>query len=339
MNHKRDVIDRFITGDLPARINAGLETGQLARQSLAITDFEVARQEVLENFGEDAIDADGKLDDGYSTTPLGKRYLENQAAAATGRSRQAVVADIYNHLITFFGRFYQDGDFISKRRYSRNQRYAIPYNGEEVYLHWANNDQYYVKTAEHFHNYDWTAPNGVSVRFRLITANVEQNNVRGDNRFFVPWGEKTDWEAEARAVTVPVEYRPLTTEESQRYGNRNQQDKIIADAVNEIPGRISDAMEAFVALTGEHRRSGNDEPVSRLEHHLHRYTRAQQLGLLHPQGPPLFPLARAGLLSQKRGAEPRQLGRRGRAGRGRVVPADAAHQVRRRRSLRISRSD
>ncbi len=43
---------------------------------------------------------------------------------------------------------YQDGDFLSKRRYSRRERYAIPYNGEEVYLYWANHDQYYVKTAE-----------------------------------------------------------------------------------------------------------------------------------------------------------------------------------------------
>ena len=74
-------------------------------------------------------------------------------------------ADIYNRLHTFFGRYYQEGDFISQRRSSGNHRYAIPYNGEEVYLHWANSDQYYVKTDEHFRNYDWQAPNGVTVHF------------------------------------------------------------------------------------------------------------------------------------------------------------------------------
>ena len=96
-----------------------------------------------------------------------KRYLEAQAQAADGsRSRAAVEADVYNHLYTFFSRYYQDGDFISKRRYARNERYAIPYNGEEVYLHWANRDQYYVKTTEHFYNYDWNAPGGVAVQFR-----------------------------------------------------------------------------------------------------------------------------------------------------------------------------
>ena len=93
-------------------------------------------------------------------------------------------AAIYNNLFTFFSRYYEDGDFISKRRYSGKQRYAIPYNGEEVYLHWANSDQYYVKTDEHFRNYDWQAPNGVSVHFRLKNADVEQNNVKGDRRFF-----------------------------------------------------------------------------------------------------------------------------------------------------------
>ena len=100
--------------------------------------------------------------------PIGRRYLEAQEQAAQGgRTREAVEASIYNHLYTFFSRYYDEGDFISKRRYSRNNRYAIPYNGEEVYLHWANSDQYYVKTDEHFRNYDWKAPNGVSVHFRL----------------------------------------------------------------------------------------------------------------------------------------------------------------------------
>ena len=84
-----------------------------------------------------------------------------QAKAAGARSRDAIETSIYNHLICFFSRYYQDGDFISKRRYSKRERYAIPYNGEEVYLHWANHDQYYVKTAEHFTDYAFTAPNGV----------------------------------------------------------------------------------------------------------------------------------------------------------------------------------
>ena len=273
MNHKRDAIEKFISEQLPARIARELTRGDLARQSQAAADLEEARQIILENFGGDAIDPDGNLDDKYSGTPRGQDYLKAQSAAEPGRSRQAAEADIYNHLYTFFSRYYHDGDFISKRRYGRNQRYAIPYNGEEVYLHWANSDQYYVKTAEHFNNYDWKAPNGVSVYFRLEAANVEQDNVKGDRRFFVPLVEKTAWDADARAVTVPFEYRPLTVSESTRYGKQRQQGKIITAAVSEIPQRLPKVPEAVTALTGEHRRSGDDDPVSHLEHHLCQYTR------------------------------------------------------------------
>ena len=273
MNHKRDAIEKLISEQLPARIACELTRDALARQAKAAADIEEARQVILENFGRDAIDPDGDLDDKYSGTPRGQDYLEAQAAAEPGRGRQAVETAVYNHLYSFFSRYYQDGDFVSKRRYGRNQRYAIPYNGEEVYLHWANSDQYYVKTAEHFNNYDWKTPTAVSVHFRLEAANVEQDNVKGDRRFFVPLAEKTAWDADARAVTVPFEYRPLTVSESTRYGKQRQQDKIITAAVSEIPQRLPKVPEAVTALTGEHRRGGDDEPVSRLEHHLKQYTR------------------------------------------------------------------
>ena len=273
MNHKRDAVEKFISEDLPDRIAGELERGALDREERSAATLEKAREELLEQLGSAALDADGKLDDRYSGTPLGLRYLEAQAAAAPGRSRHAVETDVYNHLYTFFSRYYQDGDFVSKRRYSRSQRYAIPYNGEEVYLHWANSDQYYVKTAEHFNNYDWTASNGVAVRFRLEAANVEQDNVKGDKRFFVPLGKKTSWDDEARTVTVPFEYRPLAAQETVRYGARSQQDKIIEAAVDEIPRRLNRSPEALAALMGERRRNGSDEPVSYLEHHLRQYTR------------------------------------------------------------------
>ncbi len=274
MNHKRDAIERFISEGLPARIAGDLDQGALDREARVTANLEKARQKVVANLGSRALDADGELSTAYADTPVGREYLDAKAAAEYRRSRQAVESDTYNHLYTFFSRYYQDGDFISRRRYSRNERYAIPYNGEEVYLHWANSDQYYVKTGEHFHNYDWKAPNGVSVRFRLEAANVEQNNVKGDRRFFLPLVEKTDWDETARSVTIPFEYRPLTVKEKSRHGQRNhQQDKIIADAVIEIPQRLKAVPEALPALTPERRRNGNGEPVSHLEHHLRQYIR------------------------------------------------------------------
>lgn len=83
--------------------------------------------------------------------------------------------EVYSHLANFFKRYYNDGDFISLRRYKKDV-YAIPYEGEEVKLHWANHDQYYIKTSEYLKNYGFKLPNEKSVKFELKEASTEQNN-------------------------------------------------------------------------------------------------------------------------------------------------------------------
>ena len=55
--------------------------------------------------------------------------------------------EVYDRLFGFFRRYYSEGDFVAKRVYKPGV-YAIPYEGEEVTLHWANKDQYYIKTSE-----------------------------------------------------------------------------------------------------------------------------------------------------------------------------------------------
>ena len=273
MNHKRDAVERFITEQLPASVTAELDSGPLAQQAWAEAHREEVAQRVRAALGDTAIDHNGGLAAIHHSLPIGQEYLEAQQRAADGsRGRDAVEAAIYNHLHTLFSRYYEDGDFISKRRYSHNQRYAIPYNGEEVYLHWANSDQYYVKTDEHFRNYDWKAPNGVSVHFRLKSADVEQNNVKGDRRFFIPRVSETEWDTGGSAITVPFEYQPLSGSEPAKYGKTYTQDKIIEEAVSNIPSQPGASPEAVAALSGEHHYNGNG-PVSRLEHHLRRYVR------------------------------------------------------------------
>ena len=273
MNHKREAIHRFIDEKLPAAVSDALDSGPLARQVQSSTALEAVAQQVRDTLGPDAIDERGTLDAQWHSIPLGQTYLDAQSqAAGDSRGPAAVEADIYNHLYNFFRRYYQDGDFISKRRYSRKHRYAIPYNGEEVYLHWANSDQYYIKTDAHFRNYDWNAPSGVAIRFRLDNANVEQNNIKGERRFFLPLTDHVRWDNDARAVTIPFEYRPLNTSEKAAYKSRNTQENIIAHAVTAIPHTLAHTATAIAALTGERRRNGKDEPVTRLEHHLRRYT-------------------------------------------------------------------
>ena len=324
MNHKRDVIEKFITEKLPKSVAAELDRGPLVQQTQAADALEQARQAVRNGLGDQAFDASGDLEAAYHGTPLGKGYLEAKSRAADGsNTRVAIGTKIYNHLYIFFSRYYQDGDFISKRRHSKRERYAIPYNGEEVYLHWANSDQYYIKTAEHFRDYDWKAANGVTVRFKVQRAYVEQNNVKGDKRFFLPLGSEPSWDEERREIIIPFEYRPLTPQEANKHGNQNQQKGIIAEAVAAIPQQLGGAAQAVTALTQERRRNGNG-PVSNLEHHLLQYTRRNTSDFFIHKDLKGFLARELDFYLEERSAEPGRNGACWRAdGRG-LVPDDAA---------------
>ena len=89
-------------------------------------------------------------------------------------------SDVLAGLHAFFARYYIDGDWISRPYYRKNV-YAIPYNGEEVALHWANRDQYYIKSAATLRDYRFTvAPNTV-LRFALREADIETDNNKTQN--------------------------------------------------------------------------------------------------------------------------------------------------------------
>ena len=271
MNRKREVIERFITDDLPKAVAEQLDSGALADQAQAAAELEEVTQQIRSTLARDAIDADGNLVK-FQDTDIGKKYIALRAKVGGDQGHDALEAAIFNHLYAFFSRYYQDGDFISKRRYSKRQRYAIPYNGEEVHLHWANRDQYYIKTGEHFRDYSF-AVRDITVHFKLQVADVEQDNVKGDTRFFLPCAEAPDWDEEAKRLDLPFEYRPLTEQEGITYGKKNQQEAIITKAVAEIPKQLDEVPDALAALTGERRRNDDGQAVSFLEHHLRQYTR------------------------------------------------------------------
>lgn len=136
---------------------------------------------------------------------------------------------VFSHLLAFFSRYWQDGDFISQRRY-KGDTYAIPYAGEEVVLHWANKDQYYTKSGENFSNYNFKLPEengkpGRTVHFRLVAADTAKDN-RKDNdkdRRFALIAAQTrtrvdDNGDEVEETLLPVEEIP---------GNDGQRDLLI----------------------------------------------------------------------------------------------------------------
>ncbi|MBB3061084.1 DNA methyltransferase [Microbulbifer rhizosphaerae] len=98
--------------------------------------------------------------------------------------------EVYDALVTFFNRYYDEGDFLSRRVY-KDGTYAIPYQGEEVVLHWANKDQYYIKSSETLRDYSFrlnphtseAEPDPLRVHFKLVDAEAgaQNNNKESDN--------------------------------------------------------------------------------------------------------------------------------------------------------------
>ncbi len=109
-----------------------------------------------------------------ATMPIVAEYNQLQKQLVSGFDMAALESDVYSALFSFFNRYYDEGDFISKRRYKEGV-YALPYEGEEVKLYWANQDQYYIKTSENFRDYTFMAEE-ITVHFRLVDATTEQNN-------------------------------------------------------------------------------------------------------------------------------------------------------------------
>ena len=114
------------------------------------------------------------------TPPESPKVMEIKKRMAASADITALENEVYSHLTTFFSRYYDEGDFVSKRRYKDNT-YAIPYNGEEVKLYWANADQYYIKTSEYFKNYTFRIADHRAVHFVLKEASTEQNNNKAQN--------------------------------------------------------------------------------------------------------------------------------------------------------------
>ena len=163
---QREITDYFenrlpkkITEILAPFASAGKES---IRQRIAAIENEIAQLGMT-------IDA---LPD---NAPKKLEYISLNKQLAQGADISALESDVYSALFSFFNRYYDEGDFISKRRYKEGV-YAIPYEGEEVKLYWANQDQYYIKTSENFKDYTFVTEEGISVHFRLVDATTEQNN-------------------------------------------------------------------------------------------------------------------------------------------------------------------
>ena len=193
------------------------------------------------------------------------KILKAQTAAGTDIS--ALENEVFSHLAKFFSRYYEGGDFISKRRY-KDDAYAIPYSGEEVKLYWANADQYYIKTSEYFKNYSFVLPTSRrKVHFVLRDADTEQNNNKAANnmeRRFQLCEENCIAEEDGELnISFTYELMPKTT----------KQDALVKDAEAKIIYSFAEGKYAdFAELVNEKVPTEKNKERTLLMKHLQDYT-------------------------------------------------------------------
>lgn len=229
MNMKSAEVEEFISNDLPPLIEGAVATIEQDNLTRAKKEYEEAQQKAREV----------GLGDNLEQAPVVKIAKEKLRQA---RESAAQPTEIYKHLHNFFGRYYDSGDFLSLRRYkaSGKEAYLIPYNGEEVKLHWANADQYYIKTAANYQSYIFTVGSDDSlrrVRFHVVDANVERDNIKeadDQKRRFVLSKHDAVTHDEEGTLLIAFEHRPLTTAEAKQYvGNGEAQQRQLNGAARD----------------------------------------------------------------------------------------------------------
>jgi adenine-specific DNA-methyltransferase len=281
LNSRREEIERYFDEELPTLLEevAGQE-GAVRRTELESTV--AALREKLEDSATglglaSAFDG-GVLHDMLASLPLGKDYVsaleDLERFDAESPFAESELDRLYNQLYVFFRRYYRDGDFEPQPRRAQAARYSVPYGGEDVHFYWRSFGSHYIKTVEELRSYQFSAGKQV-VRFELVTAYEEPDNVKGTSRYFVPVVADCEQRlvpGSPPAFVIPFAFRRLTADEEKRYAARSEeldgatvQDRIVADLGEKIPAPSGIAK-------------------SELVRHMRRYTaRARRDYFVHPR--------------------------------------------------------
>jgi len=197
---KQKEIETFIETTLRENVQKSFEKHKEKGFDDIIKEFDSVKKECIQILGNDCFDENDnikkekikldndilpnsditELDRQLQIIELLKKYNKIKKESETARQKLAAInnvqADVFNDLYNFFSRYYEDGDFVPKYRFSiKNYKYAIPYNGEEVKLYWANYNQYYIKSGLLFKDYAFTIEK-FKIIFRIETAQDEINS-------------------------------------------------------------------------------------------------------------------------------------------------------------------
>jgi adenine-specific DNA-methyltransferase len=216
MNQKRSEITEYLYEKLPAQVSEILSQAQGSDNATLKKELE----DLERNLKLAGVDPDTNA-----------KVQELRAQYQSAGSPEALTNEVFSHLTNFFKRYYSQGDFISQRRYKKDV-YAIPYEGEEVKLHWANHDQYYIKTGEYFKNYTFKTADGKTVNFALRDASTEQNNNKAqeskERKFKL--AEEDFLTEEGDTLTIWFTYEPI--------GKTPKQEDLLKQAVKTLKPAI-----------------------------------------------------------------------------------------------------
>jgi len=245
LNYKREQIEKFIQGDLRNMVESAFAKHKGERLTNINQRFEEAKQKVIQGLGTLSFTPTGELEEGFKDTPLGRDFLSIKAQKDEAEEIDEIKLQVFNDLYNFFSRFYDEGDFVPQYRYSiKGHKYAIPYNGEEVKLYWANNEQYYTKTGLLFRDYTFRA-NDYKIIFRIVSAREELGSSKATKARFFILDDENPVESKDKALIIRLEYRELIEEEVKSYGveggsNTAKQEKINQNSFDEVLKKIKD---------------------------------------------------------------------------------------------------
>ncbi len=293
-NHKRKEIEDFIQNKLPAIVEEAFRKHKSSITENIDKEFEQVKQEIIKNFGNESITPTGDIKDEFKNTPLGKRYLEIKARKEEAEKIDEIKLQVFNDLYKFFSRYYEEGDFVPQYRYSiKEHKYAIPYNGEEVKLYWANAEQYYIKTGILFQDYAFRVGE-YRIVFKTETAEEElsTNKQNEKQKRFILSGRGLEIDDNKKEVVIYFSYKLLSDEEIKnlkekiKNGNGNdkngengneedkkeqipKQEKINEVIFEEIKGILQNKKQYYL-LKELIENTKNEKPI--LLYHINRFT-------------------------------------------------------------------
>lgn len=211
------------------------------------------------------------------------RVMELRTKLDKGADLEATADEVYSHLLTFFSRYYQGGDFLGLHRSTVHgqERYMIPYNGEEVKLIWANMDQYYIKSSELLRDYNFKVAKNLgeifkadpqdvfTVQFKLIEGDTEKDNRKADSKTTRAFSLDTETafvEMDERTLTIHFRYREHPSE-------RNLQDKLNTDTDKTLADNLPPKWkELLLAADPSYQPKDKKDSRTIFQKHLRSYT-------------------------------------------------------------------